>query len=226
MPSSSSRQRKQSNDSKVLVTTIVAAILLIIVLAATMMCASDPDAPVVEAAATSSPPPAPRPQTAVAVDFAKPTTTKVDESAIEVGTKPGQLAPDFVLDTLDGGEARLSDFRGKIVLLNFWASWCGPCRIEFPDLIKVYERHKDSGFEIVAVNLGESRQVAGRFADQFKLPFPILLDSNAGVARQYSTYSIPTSYFLDRNGVIVGVRAGAMKESYVEEVVVNMLGGE
>jgi thiol-disulfide isomerase/thioredoxin len=227
MPSSTDRQRKQGNDSKVLITTIIVAILLVIILAATMMCGTDPDAPVAVADATATPPPAPRPQTETAEDSARPTSSAEPvEPTIEVGTKPGQLAPDFVLDTLDGGEARLSDFRGKVVLLNFWASWCGPCRMEFPDLVSVYEKNKDRGFEIVAVNLGESKEVAGRFAEQFKLPFPILLDSNAGVARQYQTYSIPTSYFLDRDGVILGSRAGAMTESFVEEVLLNLLGEE
>lgn len=166
--------------------------------------------------------PAPRPGQPTATPPASPS---LGEATPETGTKVGQLAPEFLLKTLDG-ETSLYDHLGKVVLLNFWASWCGPCRIEFPDIRAAYETYASQGLEVLAVNIGESAEAAGEFAEQFDLPFPILLDSEAGVARLYGAYSIPMSYFVDREGIVRKVRAGAMTKTYLDQVLQELMSQE
>ena len=166
--------------------------------------------------------PAPRPAEPSATPQASPSQ---GEATPQTGTKVGQLAPDFVLKTLDG-ETSLSDHRGKVVLLNFWASWCGPCRIEFPDITAAYQTYADQDFEVLAVNIGESAETAAQFAEQFEFPFPVLLDSQAGVARLYGAYGIPTSYFLDREGIIRRVRVGAMTKTYLDQALQELMSKE
>ena len=230
MPSSGSRRRQHrgSSSNKIVVTTLIIAFALIAGLGGALLLTPSSDSASSDATLPTSPAlPAPRPITQDAVvDTSKQTPkagAQADDPTIAVGTKRGQLAPDFTLATLDGPDRSLSDFRGQVVLVNFWASWCGPCRIEFPALKSVYEKYKDRGFTVVAVNLGEQPETAAEFARQFELPFTIMLDTNAGVARIYGAYSIPTSYFLDRQGVIREMRAGAMPESYMEQNVSQML---
>ena len=229
MPSSKNRERKHGAgpSNKIVTTTIIIAFALIAGLGSVLLLTSGSNSASSDITlAASSPLPAPRPITKAAVDTARHTPEVSGQSGdptIAVGTKRGQLALDFTLATLDGSEKSLSDFRGQVVLVNFWASWCGPCRIEFPALKSIYEKYKDKGFTIVAVNLGEKPQTAAEFAKQFELPFTVMLDTNAGVARIYGAYSIPTSYFLDRQGVIRELRAGAMPENYVETIVAQLL---
>jgi len=115
----------------------------------------------------------------------------------------GFTAPDFVLYNLENKKLRLSDFRGKVVLLNFWACWCGPCRVEMPSMEEVYRELKDRGFEIVAVNLDRGGpEKVKRFVSDYKLTFPILLDSYGENAVRYRVAALPTSFILDPNGVI------------------------
>jgi len=99
-----------------------------------------------------------------------------ESEAVEVG----RTAPDFELTTLDGKTVRLSDFRGKGVLINFWASWCKPCRDEMPAIQRVYERHRDKGLEVLAVNIAETEVTVDGFVRHLDLTFPILLDPKPG----------------------------------------------
>lgn len=115
----------------------------------------------------------------------------------------GFSAPHFILYDLENKEFTLSDFRGKVVLLNFWASWCGPCRMEMPSMETIYKELKDKGFEILAVNLdrGGPEKVKG-FVSNYKLTFPILLDSGGKIAIKYRITALPTSFLLDQKGII------------------------
>jgi peroxiredoxin len=138
----------------------------------------------------------------------------------------GQPAPDFTLKTLDGGEASLSKFRGRPVLINFWASWCPPCRLEMPDLVRAYEAHQDDGFVILAINLTfqDSLQEAQRFADEFNMSFPVLLDETGEVTTAlYRLYGLPTSVFVDRNGMISHIQIGPMTGAQIDEWVGEIL---
>jgi len=115
----------------------------------------------------------------------------------------GHPAPDFTLPDLDGTPRKLSDYRGKVVLLNFWSTWCTPCRTEMPSMQRAFQRHKGNGFEILAVSLNvEGKPPVVEFVKELKLTFMILLDPKKEVARIYRVYALPTSYVIDKQGKI------------------------
>jgi thiol-disulfide isomerase/thioredoxin len=115
---------------------------------------------------------------------------------------------DFELQDLSGTTRRLSDFKGKVVFLNFWATWCGPCRFEMPSMEKLYQRFKVKGLEIVAVNLQEDRNSVQRFVDEYDLSFPVLLDTTGRIGATYGARSIPTTYIVDREGFVLAGTIG------------------
>lgn len=119
-----------------------------------------------------------------------------------VGLEPGQLAPDFELTGLDGKPVRLSELRGRPLLLNFWATWCAPCRQEMPLLQKAAERHAEQGLVVVGVDVGEEAEAVRNYIEALGVGFPILLDSTQDVSDLYRVYGLPTSFFIDPQGVI------------------------
>jgi peroxiredoxin len=122
----------------------------------------------------------------------------------------GFLAPDFHLTTLNGESYTLSELRGAPVLINFWASWCPPCRSEMPAIQRVYDEFQDQGFTVLAVNTTYQDNLgdAITFAQIRKLTFPILLDRDASVANLYEVRSLPTTFFVDPQGIISEVVVG------------------
>jgi peroxiredoxin len=138
-----------------------------------------------------------------------------------VGTEKGKTAPDFYLETLDGGELRLSELRGKPVLVNFWASWCTTCRQETPDIIKAYEQHRGAGFVVVGVNLQEGDALARGFVEEFGVEFPVVMDRRGEVARSWRiggpSQGLPASYFIDGSGTVRKVVWGALRARELEE---------
>ncbi|WP_440895614.1 redoxin domain-containing protein [Amphibacillus sp. Q70] len=119
-----------------------------------------------------------------------------------VGLEVGNRAPDFQLITLDGEEVTLSDYRGSKVMLNFWATWCPPCRAEMPDMEEFYQK---TDVEILAINLTEAESHLDQvqpFVDEYQLTFPILLDEELEVAMVYDIQPIPTSFMIDSAGII------------------------
>jgi cytochrome c-type biogenesis protein len=141
-----------------------------------------------------------------------------DLEDIPVGLDVGQRAPDFTVATLDGRELSLSDLRGQAVLVNFWATWCGPCRLEMPGLEQVYQFDRERGFTIVALNFLESPEQVQPFVDEFGLTFIVGLDSDGAVYDDYQVVALPTSYLVDGNGVIVMKHAGAITAQDLFEV--------
>ncbi|RME82433.1 MAG: thiol-disulfide oxidoreductase [Caldilineae bacterium] len=129
----------------------------------------------------------------------------------------GHPAPDFTLPTLDGQSLRLSDLRGQAVVLNFWASWCGPCRAEMPELEQAFRDRAGGGLVVLGVNQGEQPAIAADFVQRFGLTFPIVLDQELQVSRLYRTNSLPTTFFIDRNGVIKDQVIGQMNTALLEE---------
>lgn len=123
-------------------------------------------------------------------------------STASVGTRKGDVAPDFSLPTLDGGAQSLRDYKGRTVILNFWASWCGPCRAEMPDMQVVYDELRDQGVVVVGVNQGEPRERVEAFVQEFGLTFPILLDEEQSLARTYGVRAYPTTFIVDGDGII------------------------
>jgi peroxiredoxin len=132
----------------------------------------------------------------------------------------GKPAPEFSLQTLEGKKVSLSQYRGKYLLLNFWATWCGPCKVEMPSLEKLYQRFKSKPFEILAIS-GDmfGARVVQPFVETQKLSFTVLLDQQLTVSNKYGIVSLPTSYLIDPEGKIIGVHAGA--DNWFDPEVVN-----
>ncbi|MGH8634001.1 MAG: peroxiredoxin family protein [Burkholderiales bacterium] len=114
-----------------------------------------------------------------------------------------QVAPDFTLPDPGGKKVSLKDFRGKVVFLNFWATWCGFCKDEMPTMDRLYREFKDKGFEIVAVNVKDKRPEALAFVKQLKLTYPIVMDPEGEVGLLYGAFGMPTTYLIDRKGVVL-----------------------
>lgn len=141
------------------------------------------------------------------------------------GLKPGSLAPDFTLDTLDGKKVSLKEYQGKKVILNFWATWCPPCREEMPEMQKFYQDYRQEDVEILAVNLEYSETKPEKIRDfvkEYGIAFPIPLDEKNTTGKQFRAVSIPTSYFIDEKGIITKMHIGPMDYGFMEEEVRNM----
>ncbi len=121
----------------------------------------------------------------------------------------GRLAPNFRLPSLDGGSVSLAGYRGSYVLVNFWASWCGPCRNEAPDLEALSNAGKGHGFVVLGVNQQETPAAAQAFASEFALSYPLVLDRDGGVSEAYRVaHGLPVSFLLSPEGVILKVYVG------------------
>jgi cytochrome c biogenesis protein CcmG/thiol:disulfide interchange protein DsbE len=145
-----------------------------------------------------------------------------------IGSDKGNLAPDFLLETLDGGSLRLSDLRGRPVLVNFWASWCVGCRQETPELIRAQGAFAGDGLVVVGVNLQEGDALARSFAQEFGIDYPVALDRRGEVARSWRiggpTQGLPASYFIDAGGIVQKVVWGALRERDLNEGLALILG--
>ncbi len=137
--------------------------------------------------------------------------------------KIGEPAPDFALPTPDGETVRLSDLRGRPVLLNFWATWCPPCKIEMPDIENLYQKYKDQGFTVIAIDQQESPDAVRQYFQQMGLSFQPVIDSTGEIFNLYRVVALPTSYFIDSQGVVRVQHRGMMTreqmESYVGQVI-------
>jgi len=130
--------------------------------------------------------------------------------SLQTGVEVGNLAPDFKIKNLKGGETALSDYKGKVVLLNFWATWCGPCRAEMPSMEALYRLYPHDKFEILAVSIdfGQDAPVK-EFIDDFGFSFPVLLDDQLDVNNRYQIRVVPTSILVDQRGVVTHRLLGA-----------------
>jgi peroxiredoxin len=138
-------------------------------------------------------------------------------AASQTGPAVGSKAPDFELKTLTGESVKLSDLKGKKVMLNFWATWCPPCKAEMPDMEKFHQEVSDD-VTILAVNIDPQLDVQA-FVDEYKITFPIPLDTDDVVNGQYDVLSIPTTYFIDSKGIIQHKFVGSMKLEDMKEQV-------
>jgi peroxiredoxin len=137
---------------------------------------------------------------------------ELQTAGMDVGVQEGKLAPDFLLGTLDGSEVRLSALRGQPVVLNFWATWCAPCRQEIPQLVAAYDRFSQDGLLVLGVNMQEGRSIAGRYAEDFGIKFPIPIDVDGEVGDEYRLLGLPMTYFIDRGGMVRSVFTGPLQE--------------
>lgn len=116
--------------------------------------------------------------------------------------KTDQLAPDFTLNDINGNKVTLSQFRGKVVILNFWSIWCGPCVAEMPSLDNLYRESKDKGLVVIAIAVDNPEKAVRSFIEEKKLTFLVLLDKDKKVYFKYSLYGIPVTLLIDRKGFI------------------------
>ena len=137
------------------------------------------------------------------------------------GLTAGQPAPDFALKSMTGENLRLSEFRGEVVMINFWATWCGPCRQEMPLLDELYQRYQKVGFQLLGVNIDDDRRSAAKMVRGLGVGFPVLLDQRKDVSRLYDVATMPTTLLIDRTGIVRyihnGYRSG-YEQKYVEEI--------
>ncbi|MFN8523612.1 MAG: TlpA disulfide reductase family protein [Chloroflexota bacterium] len=135
----------------------------------------------------------------------------------------GQPAPDLHLKLAGSGDVDLARYRGRVVLLNFWATWCTPCKAEMPAIDRIYRAKQASGFEVLGVNLQESEDQVLGFLKEVQVSFPSLLDPTMEVARRYRATALPTTFIIDREGIIRYVRVGPLTDEMLEEQLAKIL---
>jgi thiol-disulfide isomerase/thioredoxin len=164
----------------------------------------------------------------VALWFVKP---EVDDSSVaneqnRYSVIPVEVsfdAPDLALQNLTGEQQSLRDFLGQVILVNNWATWCPPCKAEMPDLQAFYEKHKDQGFVLIAIESGESAPEVGQFVESYQLTFPVWLDIQGKALQVFKNFSLPNSYVIDRGGIVRLTWTGAIRKEVLEEYVTPLL---
>jgi peroxiredoxin len=141
---------------------------------------------------------------------------------LSAGSRIGDTAPDFTLETIDGRQISLSDYRGKNVILNFWATWCGPCRFETTTVEAIHEAWSDKGVVVLGVNLQDGFENARSYAKTYNLKFTIPVDVPGDAVRLYGIHGIPTTFFINREGVITAIKVGPfVSTDEVEEMMAS-----
>lgn len=165
-----------------------------------------------------------QPETEAGAGAISSITGLAENSGPPTGLSIGSIAPDFETITDTGQPIRLSDLRGQIVLVNFWATWCGPCRIEMPEFETVYNAQRDNGFTILAVNNAEPVAAVQSFREEIGgLSFPIAMDENGAIQNQYNIFSYPSTFLLDADGVIIERHFGPLTAEQIQEMVTSAL---
>jgi peroxiredoxin len=135
--------------------------------------------------------------------------------------QPQQPAPDFTLQSAEGRNLRLVEQRGQVVLINFWASWCGPCRVEMPHLNRLHDKYKASGFTVLGVNIDDDPRHGAATAVRWGIRFPVLLDADKAVTRRYDLGAMPSTVLVDRDGRIRYLHRGyrdGMEADYERQI--------
>lgn len=158
----------------------------------------------------------------------KPSPDPIDSTPTpeDTGIEPGKMAPDFTLPSLSLEAVTLSDYRGYNVLLNFFTSWCEPCREEMPGVQRQFEKHEPHGWVVIAISIQEPTDDVAAFREEFGLTFPISLDLTGRVAHDYRIQGTPTNITIDVTGWIVDRRLGYMSEPELEAMIDAVTAGE
>lgn len=141
-------------------------------------------------------------------------------SSVTAGIKE-TAAPDFTLKSVGGENLKLSEYRGEVVLINFWASWCGPCRQEMPVLSELHDKYKGLGFTVLGVNVEEDSSKARKLLQEMSVSFPVLLDNESVVSKQYDVIAMPSTVLVDRNGNMRYLHKGykpGLEDVYLQQV--------
>lgn len=140
----------------------------------------------------------------------------VSSGSSQVGVQIGNTAPDFSLKALDGSTLKLADLRGKPVMVNFWATWCPPCKEEMPAMEAAYEKARDQGIEFLGVDVKEDPSVVEKFVKEKGYSWTFLLDQDGTAGQRYQITGIPETFFIDRNGVLQARVIGPMSPTVLE----------
>jgi peroxiredoxin len=142
-------------------------------------------------------------------------------SSLASGGLEGQMAPDFALKSSDGRNLRLSEYRGNVVMINFWATWCGPCRQEMPLLDELYNRYERVGFNLLGVNIDDDSSRAMRMVEELGVDFPVLFDAQKEVSELYEVGAMPVTVIVDRQGMVRFVHHGykpGYEDKYLDQI--------
>jgi peroxiredoxin len=161
------------------------------------------------------------PALARAARFAAAIALAFGASAAVPAIAPLSAAPDFTLHTMNGPNMRLQEQRGRVVMVNFWATWCGPCRQEMPQLNRLYEKYHAAGFVLLGVNVDDDQRKAAEVAGKLGVTFPVLLDTDKIVSKLYDLSTMPSTVIIDRDGKVRYVHRGYLtgyEENYEKQI--------
>jgi peroxiredoxin len=142
-------------------------------------------------------------------------------ASASAAVQPSATAPDFTLRSVGGANLRLAEQRGQVVLVNFWATWCGPCRQEMPHLNRLYDKYRSAGFVLLGVNIDDDPRAAADLAAKLGVHFPVLLDTDKRVSRAYDMSAMPATLLIDRDGRVRHIHRGyrdGVERTYEEQV--------
>ncbi len=142
-------------------------------------------------------------------------------SSLAASDLAGQSAPDFALRSASGDNLRLSEYRGDVVMINFWATWCGPCRQEMPLLDELYTRYERVGFNLLGVNIDDDSRNAMEMVKELGVSFPVLFDERKDVSKLYQVEAMPTTVLIDREGTVRQIHHGykpGYEDKYLTEI--------
>lgn len=153
----------------------------------------------------------------------KPSASASTQDFSTVPAKVDYPAPELNLTDLNAGSVSLADYRGSVVLVNLWATWCPPCREEMPALLAFHEKYKSAGFVLIAIDQGETVGQVLPFVDEFKLTFPVWIDQRSEASRAFNTMNLPSSYVIDRDGRTRLMWIGGISEKNLEKYVPDLI---
>jgi cytochrome c biogenesis protein CcmG, thiol:disulfide interchange protein DsbE len=147
---------------------------------------------------------------------AQASTSQPADVRPDVGPRVGNLTPDLALKGLDGQQVKLSELRGKPVMVNFWATWCPPCKQEMPDIEKAYKKYRDEGVVFLGVDQMEDLDTVQKFVKENGYSWTFLLDADGAASRLFRASALPTTFFIDRQGIIRDMQVGALNAAQLE----------
>ncbi len=156
-------------------------------------------------------------------DEGSPATDAVSGGAPSCKVSQGKANLNLKLKDMNGATVNLADYKGKVVLLNFWATWCGPCKLEIPEFVRAYEAHKDEGFVVIGVSIDDTPAQLKDFARQYQITYPMLL-MQENVEEAYGPiYGVPVSFFIGRDGLICRKQMGEVKRETLDRELKSLL---
>lgn len=145
----------------------------------------------------------------------------VGVSNLRTGTAPGERVPNILFSTIDGEELATNDLRGKVVVVNAFASWCGPCRVETPELVKFYQDNQDK-VVLIGLNVGEGEAAVLGYQQDFGVPYPLVLDPGGKIAEQFRPRGLPTTWFIDTRGIVQSIHLGPLTTEQIAQMIAEI----